>query len=79
MPVKPLKLSHLKIGQRAEIVSFDDNELSLKLLEMGCLPGEIVEVTGVAPFGDPMAILVSGYILGIGKSEASNINVIIAP
>jgi ferrous iron transport protein A len=72
-----LKLSDLKIGQQATILSFIDAELSLKLLEMGCLPGEVVKVTSIAPFGDPIAIEVSGYSLAIGKTEASTINVLL--
>ncbi|MCC7232262.1 MAG: ferrous iron transport protein A [Bacteroidia bacterium] len=63
-------LSDLKRGQKGMIDSFTDYELSLKLLEMGCIPGEPVEVIRIAPMGDPIAITVSGYILSLRKSEA---------
>ncbi len=49
-------LSSLRKGQTAVIDSFTDYELSLKLLEMGCLPGETIEVIRIAPLGDPIAI-----------------------
>jgi ferrous iron transport protein A len=68
-------LSDLKRGQEAVIDSFTDYELSLKLLEMGCIPGEKIRVIRIAPLGDPMAILVSGYQLSMRKSEAATVRV----
>jgi ferrous iron transport protein A len=64
-------LSELKRGQRAIIDSFTDYETSLKLLEMGCIPGEEIEVVRIAPLGDPMAISVAGYQLSLRKEEAA--------
>ena len=66
-----VNLADLKIGEKGEIVGFTDESLSLKLLEMGCLPGEVVEVERFAPLGDPIAIRVAGYQLCLRKSEAS--------
>lgn len=66
-------LSDLEIGEKAVILNFKDEDLSLKLLEMGCLPGNEVEVVHFAPFGDPMAVKVSGYTLSMRKQEASEI------
>ncbi|MBI3520753.1 MAG: ferrous iron transport protein A [Bacteroidetes bacterium] len=66
-------LDTLKIGQSATILEFTDNFLSLKLIEMGCLPGEKVKLCGIAPFGDPIAIEVSGYVLSLRKQEASTV------
>ncbi len=68
-------LSELKSGQEAVIDSFTDYELSLKLLEMGCIPGETIMVTRIAPLGDPMAIWVSGYQLSLRKDEAATVRV----
>ncbi len=69
-------VADLKIGERAEIIGFTDALLSLKLLEMGCLPGSEVEMTHLAPFGDPMAIKVSGYTLTMRKEEAATIQIL---
>ena len=66
-------LADLKIGEKGEIVGFTDELLSLKLLEMGCLPGTEVVLTHLAPFGDPIAVKVSGYVLSMRKDEASTI------
>jgi ferrous iron transport protein A len=68
-------LADLHVGERAEIIGFTDEVLSLKLLEMGCLPGTSIELTHQAPFGDPIAIKVSGYTLSMRKEEAATIHV----
>ena len=68
-----LKLSELAIGQTAVIDRFTDDLMSVKLLEMGCLPGELVQVNYIAPFGCPMAITVAGYTLSLRVQEAATI------
>jgi len=74
--VKTLQqLSDLKIGESAIIDSFNDKQMSLKLLEMGCTPGELVKLERIAPMGDPIAISVSGYLLSLRKEEASTVMV----
>src|SRR4051812_27619583 len=60
-------LSELHRGQMGVIHSIADNIISLKLLEMGCIPGEEVKVENIAPFGDPIAVTVSGYKLSLRK------------
>ena len=66
-----MKLSQLNPGERGTIVAFTDLEMSGKLMEMGCLPGETVEIERFAPLGDPIAIRVAGYQLCLRKNEAS--------
>ncbi len=66
-------LDTLSEGQSATIQSFSDKFLSLKLVEMGCLPGETVKLSYKAPLGDPIAIEVSGYTLSLRKQEASTV------
>lgn len=68
-------LSELKKGQKGIIDSFTDYELSLKLLEMGCIPGEQIEVIRIAPLGDPIAISVAGYMLSLRKAEAATVRI----
>jgi len=66
-------VADLKIGEKGIIQFFKDELMSLKLLEMGCLPGSEVKLSCVAPFGDPICIKVSGYSLSLRKDEASTI------
>jgi Fe2+ transport system protein FeoA len=67
------KLSELKPGERAKIKGFASSELELKLMEMGCIPGEIIIVEQVAPLGDPISIRVAGYSLSLRLNEADQI------
>lgn len=66
-------LAQLAIGESAIIQSFTDEEMSLKLMEMGCIPGEKVKIYRIAPFGDPIAISVAGYRLSLRLAEAATI------
>lgn len=68
-----ITLDQLKLGQTAVVQEFTDDFLSLKFIEMGCLPGEIVKLVNIAPLGDPIAIEVSGYVLSLRKQEASTV------
>ena len=69
------KLSELEIGQVATIRQFEDDEIFLKLMEMGFIPGEKVAIEQVAPLGDPIAILIAGYQVSLRLNEASKIMV----
>lgn len=66
-------ITDLKIGEKAIISGFSDDSLSLKLLEMGCLPGTEVELTGIAPLGDPICISLMDYQLSLRKEEAAKV------
>ena len=68
-----MRLSELKTGERGVIVEFESPELQIKLMEMGCIPGEEVIVEQKAPLGDPISIRVSGYALSLRLNEASQI------
>ena len=67
------RLSELRQGQRGRIHSFSSSELELKLMEMGCIPGEEVVVEQIAPLGDPISIKVAGYSLSLRRNEAQEI------
>ena len=67
------RLSEIKQGKTVTIVSFDNNDLLLKLMEMGCIPGEKVKIEQVAPLGDPISIAVAGYSLSLRLNEAHGI------
>ncbi|MDW8457403.1 MAG: FeoA family protein [Cytophagaceae bacterium] len=68
-----MRLSDLKVGEKGVIAGFDDSDLSLKLLEMGCLPGTEIQLSGKAPLGDPICVNVSGYTLAMRMQEAHKI------
>ena len=63
----------LKIGERGTICCLKDAEMSLKLLEMGCIPGTEVKLNSKAPLGDPITIIVNDYTLSLRLDEAATI------
>lgn len=65
----------LKKGQKAIILDFDIDIIPLKLLEMGCLPGNEVELLQIAPFGDPLYLDINGSHLAIRIETAKQIEV----
>lgn len=70
-------LSVLVPGNSARIVQFLDEEISLKMIEMGCIPGTLVTMIRKAPFGDPLAFACHGSIISIRTAEAQT--VLVAP
>lgn len=70
-----IKLSDLKPGQEAVIKEFSSNEILLKLMEMGCVPGEKILLEQVAPLGDPISVSIAGYHLSLRLNEADQIMV----
>ena len=69
------KLSELSPGAKGKIHSIVDNELLLKLMEMGCVPGETIRLDQFAPWGDPISVTVAGYNLSLRLNEAEAIYV----
>ncbi len=62
-------------GKSAIIRDFDIELIPLKLLEMGCLPGNIVELLQIAPLGDPLYLNINGAHLAIRLETAKEIEV----
>ena len=63
-------VSKLKLNEIAEVVSFKRKDLELKLLSMGCIPGERICIERKALFGDPILVRVSGSLLSLRKVDA---------
>jgi ferrous iron transport protein A len=68
-----ITIAHLKRGERGIITDVSSIHIPLKLLEMGCLPGNHVELVQLAPFKDPMYLNINGTYLAIRKEIASHI------
>ena len=65
--------SDLQKGEFGIINGFTDQVISLKLMEMGCLPGSQIKMNFKAPLGDPISYHVAGYNLTLRVSEAASI------
>ena len=68
-------LSQLSLGQEAIIESIEDQSVYLKLLDLGCLPGEKIRLAFIAPLGDPIAIQVAGSTLSLRIQDAKTIQI----
>jgi ferrous iron transport protein A len=71
--MREVTLTELKRGQKAIIKDVSSIHIPLKLLEMGCLPGNYVELVQVAPFADPMYLNINGSHLAIRRETANYI------
>lgn len=63
----------LKKGQSAQITDINIDEIPLKLIEMGCLPGNDIELIQIAPMGDPLFFNVNDSKVAIRKKTAQAI------
>jgi len=69
-------INQLQKGEKAIIKGFDINTIPLKLLEMGCLPGNPVELIQIAPLGDPLYITIDDSHVAIRIETAKKIEII---
>jgi ferrous iron transport protein A len=69
-------LAALPVGSRSIVARIaGDDEISIRLMEMGLTPGVELKLVGVAPLGDPLELELRGYRLSLRKSEAARIEV----
>lgn len=73
--VPPRSANDLRLHETGTICCLQDPEMALKLLEMGCVPGQTVRLSGRAPLGDPLMLVLGNeeYTLSLRVSEAVNI------
>ena len=67
------RLSEIPVGVTVIIKDFEQDEIFLKLMDMGFSPGEKVVIQQVAPLGDPIAIEVAGYQVSLRLNEAAKV------
>jgi ferrous iron transport protein A len=69
-------LDQLQAGQRGRVEEvLGEDALVQRLMEMGVLEGEEIEVLGFAPLGDPMEIRLRDYRLSLRRNEAARIRI----
>lgn len=69
-----MNLLDLTIGQKAHITKIGSSgPIKRRLLDMGVLVGEGIEVVKIAPMGDPVEVIIKEYRLSFRKSEAANV------
>ena len=70
-----MTLAQLKKGEKAVVEDLNTDLVPLKLIEMGCLPGNTIELLQLAPFKDPLFLNVNGAQVAIRKETAKHIQV----
>ncbi|MGB1268556.1 MAG: FeoA family protein [Flavobacteriaceae bacterium] len=70
-----MTISDLIKGDKAIITSYIVDDIPLKLIEMGCIEGNYVELVQNAPLKDPLYLNINGTFLAIRKETASQISV----
>jgi len=68
-----IPLDQLTKGELATIETIETDELPLKLIEMGCLPGNKISLIQKAPFNDPLYLKIDESHLAIRKETAQHI------
>jgi ferrous iron transport protein A len=74
--IKVKSVADMVNGETAIISGFTDEQLAVKLLEMGFLPGTAVRFNFTAPLGDPVCVSVLGYDLSLRLEEATTISIL---
>lgn len=67
--------SELKIGETGIIIDVNLDEIPLKLIEMGCLPGNTITLIQIAPLGDPYYFNVNDSHVAIRLETAKQITI----
>lgn len=71
-----MPLSQLERGLESEITQISGGDLlAQRLMAMGFLPGARLRVAQVAPFGDPIAVDLTGSRISLRRREASQVMV----
>ena len=68
-----IPLDQLPKGKLAIIEDIETDKLPLKLIEMGCLPGNEISLIQKAPFNDPLYLKIDESHLAIRKETAQHI------
>ena len=69
-------VSEMRPGEEAVISGFTDQLISVKLMEMGCIPGVPIRFNFTAPLGDPVCVSILGYELSLRLDEAATISIV---
>jgi Fe2+ transport system protein FeoA len=71
-----LTLRDLQVGKSAKVIKVGgERALRRRFLDMGITPNTVVSVRKAAPLGDPIELLIRGYVLTIRLEDAQKIEV----
>jgi len=68
-----ISLDSAELGKQYVIREVKEVSWKNKMLELGLIPNQKIELVLVAPFGDPIAIELDGVVISLRKTEAKYI------
>ncbi|MDF2503744.1 ferrous iron transport protein A [Clostridium sp.] len=69
-------LDEVEVNSKVKVIQVDpQSRIRRRIMDMGIVRGTEITVSGKAPMGDPIELLVRGYNLSLRKSEAKDITV----
>lgn len=72
--IRKKRLSELKINQKAKILKIQGgHKMKKRLMEMGVIKGEIIQLIGIAPFGDPLEFAINDFRFSLRLKKIDNI------
>jgi DtxR family Mn-dependent transcriptional regulator len=76
------KLSDLELGEQARVVAISDlarGPQRRRLMDLGLLPGTLIEAGLRSPAGDPTAYVVRGALIALRREQADQISITSSP
>lgn len=71
-----MTLKDLEVGQGGRVLTVGgEKALRRRLLDMGITPGTFITVKKAAPMGDPIELLLRGYVLSLRLDDAAKIGI----
>ena len=71
-----MTLDELSIGKSCRVLAIGgEKALRRRLLDMGITPGTIIMIKKTAPMGDPLELLLRGYVLTLRLEDAEKITI----
>lgn len=71
---KAVPLSKLSVGSTAQVLDLTSTGLSRRrMLDLGLVPGTLIEVLRKSPLGDPIAYHIRGATIALRKEESEKI------
>ena len=71
-----MTLKELGIGKSGRVLTVGgEKELRRRLLDMGITPRTVITMKKAAPMGDPVELLLRGYVLSLRLEDAEKITI----
>ena len=67
------KATDLKLGESSVIKAFENEEISAKFIEIGCLPKSPIRLIRKGPAGRTMYLRINGNAFALRQEEAAQI------